>query len=190
MTVSGPPATLIKLFQTTDLLNSASKLPLPVSVAVHAPHLPIPDVDIIIGNTISSSQKLSKSCLLSNHTAKPYHADNLRSLLSLVIDDILQNVLYLSDLVDATIARLHRGCDVILTCLGPTNQTQLVQTSCAAAGYKVIITNHADPPLPTQVREGSGCIAIVGMSGRFPRADNVHAYWKNLLEGAELHEKV
>ena len=34
----------------------------------------------------------------------------------------------------------------------------------------------------SEIQEG---IAIVGMSGRFPGADNIEALWKNLLNGEE-----
>ena len=34
-------------------------------------------------------------------------------------------------------------------------------------------------------REGSGKIAVVGMSGRFPGARNVREFWRNLRDGVE-----
>ena len=37
----------------------------------------------------------------------------------------------------------------------------------------------------TRVRSTTGDVAIVGMAGRFPGADNIEAFWDNLLEGRE-----
>ena len=35
------------------------------------------------------------------------------------------------------------------------------------------------------------CIAIIGMAGRFPMADNVHEFWENLKKGKNCitHDK-
>jgi hypothetical protein len=57
-------------------------------------------------------------------------------------------------------------------------------------------TNFADwrrqiPALPqSHGRNRSDHIAIVGMSGRFPGAQNLEEFWKVLYEGLDMHREV
>src|SRR5690606_12426720 len=43
--------------------------------------------------------------------------------------------------------------------------------------------------MTTTEQDGFEAVAIIGMEGRFPGADSVDAYWRNLLEGRETLER-
>jgi acyl transferase domain-containing protein/enoyl-CoA hydratase/carnithine racemase/NAD(P)-dependent dehydrogenase (short-subunit alcohol dehydrogenase family)/acyl carrier protein len=64
----------------------------------------------------------------------------------------------------------HRG-------LGPVSDPEPIQRSWSAAR-------------PETRAPGSSEIAIIGMSGKFPKADNVEQFWRNLIEGVDAVEEL
>jgi amino acid adenylation domain-containing protein len=47
------------------------------------------------------------------------------------------------------------------------------------------VSNRPSQSIPAHAETSSSSIAIIGMTGRFPGAESVEAYWKNLCDGVE-----
>lgn len=117
-----------------------------------------------------------------------------------MLDDIMKNPLRMTETVDRVISEL-KGQDrvvselkeqqVDLFVVGPTSQTGLVENALQNAQCSVNVVRSADAPsLVRSKREGSGHVAIVGMSGRFPGSENLRDFWDVLARGQDLHEQV
>ncbi|KAJ2977077.1 hypothetical protein NUW58_g7919 [Xylaria curta] len=170
VTLSGPP-TLLQAFLSSGTLRAARKLPLPIYGAYHAKHLPLPDLDYIMGDSplLGRPVPASGSLLHPNMT----QSQSFRELLQLSLQEIMQQPLDLDDDV-RDISRRTAGCDVHLTSIGPARMSNLERT---------LQPRH----LPSRPRE---LIAVVGMAGRFPGAKNVDELWKTLMDGKDQHRLI
>jgi len=127
---------------------------------------------------------------MSTGSGKPFVANSLRALLYQVIDDVLENPLYWTKTVQNVISSLDTA-ELSLTSFGPTNVVKSLRRTLEAAGVKVTETGEVTPTVPINMRGGSGHIAIVGMSGRFPGGADLEEFWKEVLEkGRDMHSKV
>ena len=48
----------------------------------------------------------------------------------------------------------------------------------------------ASESLPQKIKTGESAVAIVGMSGRFPKAKDIDEFWQNLLDGRDCIEEI
>ena len=189
-TISGPPSTLNLLFSSSEILSTTSKVKLPISAAFHARHLGKPDVEKIIGSSQLHNASLKKNTyIMSTGSAAPYVSDTLRDLLRHVVDDILQVSLYWNDTVQWLVSNL-RETEVTLSAFGPTNASKFLRRALEKASIQVEEAGLSKPVSSEILREVSGDIAIVGMSGRFPGGENIEEFWKALEKGRDLHTKV
>jgi hypothetical protein len=191
-TVCGPPTTLESLFSYSPLLRLTPKLRLPIGLAVHAPHLVRPDFRRIIGSSALLDIPIRpKVQIMSTSNCKLYEEPNLQTLLHQMIEDIAQNTLHLTAAVQAIAAILPFKDKVTLTAVGPSNHISLVIRALEAKMIKVSIAENAETlPTNNSSRGGSGSVAIIGMSGRFPGAENIHEFWDIIESGKELHKRV
>ncbi|MFY0578025.1 SDR family NAD(P)-dependent oxidoreductase [Cystobacter fuscus] len=89
----------------------------------------------------------------------------------------------------------RRGTCLTWTGLDGAQKTRPEPVSSSSAAREFVVAKPApSKPAPARaasaksVREASssdGAIAIVGMSGRFPQAKNLHEYWQNLAAGRD-----
>jgi hypothetical protein len=109
-----------------------------------------------------------------------------------MIDDITQNTLLLTSTIKAIAANLPYKDKVTLTVVGPTSHTSLVVRGIESQNIKVALVDRAEilPAACNVFREGSGSVAIVGMSGRFPGGENVNELWDVLQSGKDVHQQV
>ncbi|KAE9372741.1 putative polyketide synthase [Stipitochalara longipes BDJ] len=192
-TVCGPPTILEDLFAYSPVLRLAPKLRLPVGAAVHARHLPRPDISRIIGASATFDMSISsKIQIMSTSSSKVYNAQNLRTLLHQMIEDITQNTLYLTNTVKAIVANLPYKDKVTLTVVGPTSHMSLVVREIESQNIKVDLIDQAEilPADCNVFRGGSGSVAIVGMSGRFPGGENVNELWNVLQSGKDVYQQI
>ena len=190
-TIFGPPSTLDKLWIHSPQLGLAPKLKLNAFSAVHAAHLPMLDMENIIGDSPMLTTPLtSRVRIVSSSTCNPFVASDLGTLLYEMILDVAQNTLRLTDTVQTIVSDLQRIGDVDLVVLGPTAHTSLVQGALREKYINVNLISEPEAPASAQeLRSGSDLIAIVGMSGRFPGSDNIYDFWETLQKGKDLHEK-
>ncbi|MCJ1403808.1 hypothetical protein MMC11_007031 [Xylographa trunciseda] len=191
-TIFGPPSVLAQLWSWSSDLALAPKLNLAAHTAVHAAHLPLPDLEKIAGTSSMLDVPLTTNVsIISTSTCKPFLASNLRELLYLIIQDVTQNTLYMEGTIQALVSGVIGKGDVQLTAVGPTPHTTLVQRALQSSG----VTSHSmGPPTTLQASEktrgGSDLIAIVGMSGRFPGGNDISQFWETIKNGLDVHEQI
>lgn len=191
-TIFGPPSVLAELWSYSPELGLAPKLRLAANGAVHAAHLPMLNMEKIIGQSVLLKTHVSaKARIVSSSTCLPYVANDLGTLLHQMILDITQNTLRLTDTVQFIVSDLKGKGDVDLIVVGPTAHTNLVQGALQDANIKVNLILHAEALSPVRhLRAGSDFVVIVGMSGRFPESDSIEEYWDKLQNGQDFHKKV
>ncbi|KAI0458863.1 hypothetical protein F5B21DRAFT_499931 [Xylaria acuta] len=196
VTVSGPPSTLqllmAKLKSSDESDHGLSFVPLPVASAVHAPHIPAFDFD--------STAKLSHiwdlplqegACIMSTDECVPYTAKTLGEVTRQIIPAITSAPLMVDKTFSATAEHLKRNCtNAGVSVLGPSAQAASLIHTLRHAGIDVdvLICPAYKPDL--QMRSGSGAVAIVGMSARFPQANDLEQFWELLMEGRTTHERI
>ena len=132
----------------------------------------------------------SKVRIVSSSTCASFVASDLGTLLYEMILDIAQNTLRLTDTVQTIVSDLQKIGEVDLVVVGPTAHTSLVQGALREKYINVQVVSEPEAPESTHdLRGGSGLVAIVGMSGRFPGGDNVHDFWNALQKGQDMHQK-
>lgn len=180
ITLSGPPSTLSKLRAFTNPLSAHFGPDLAIYSPFHAAHLPLPDLELILGSSsLLDGAFVSHSHLISSSTgvAMPT-CSTVRSIFKAALIDILERPIrldfitqHLSSQFGATRARLvpmdHQSPPKALQC----SFTEIEKASAAA----------------TQ-REDS--YAIVGMASRFPGAKDHEALWDILLKARTMHQEV
>lgn len=89
-----------------------------------------------------------------------------------------------------TLIRSVGDGNITVTAMGPQGIAQTLCRRLLAAGIQV--KENREPPIvaETQLRDGSGAIAIVGMSGRFPGGESLEEFWNNLENGCDVHKHV
>lgn len=161
---------------------------LPLSGPLHAPHLPLPDLESILGESKTWDVPLNSSVRVistsSGDILEEHH--DVRALLWKCLVDILQLP---SDLVAvrSRLQSLAHNQGFHVTSFGSSTFTTYLQHSIPS------LRLHEDP-LTTgshlSYRELNDPIAIVGMSGRFPGADSTDELWQLLLQGLDTHKEV
>ena len=172
-------------------MSKAVRVKLPIAAAFHARHLGSPDVKKIVGSSSLLEADLKENThVLSTGSGKPFVAYSLIELLHQVIDDVLETPLYWTKTVQNVTSSL-KTTEVTLTSFGPTNVVKSLCRALEAGGVKVKETGETAPVIPQNVRAGSGKIAVVGMSGRFPGGTDLEEFWREVLEkGRDMHSKV
>ena len=118
----------------------------------------------------------------------------LHQLLRQVVGDILVRPLSFDNVLTAVVseARASGRKKCRISSIGPSNAvSSLVSILRAETELGVSV---GDPFGPTKLVNDalgtSGKIAVVGMSGRFPNADNLESLWTLLEQGLDVHRKV
>ena len=130
----------------------------------------------------------AKARIISPFTTRPYEAQTLRQLLEQVICDIGQNAMYVEETI-ATALEPYAGKSVVLSVMGKTQYLAYLEQAFSERNIDYSVLSHKTGSNPNG-RSGSGAVAIVGMSGRFPGSDSVDQLWSNLLAGKEFTTKV
>ncbi|KAI1178437.1 hypothetical protein F4777DRAFT_96275 [Nemania sp. FL0916] len=186
VTLSGPP-TLLQAFLSSGALSTARQLPLPIYGAYHAAHLPLPDLDYIVGDSSLLKRPFSASeSLLHPLTTQP---QSFRDVLQLALQEILRQPLDLDDDL-RQISERTANCDVHLTSIGPARMSALERTLRPSLVYR-LGSRQLQPPISDSPSvDAVDLIAVVGMAGRFPGAESIDELWKVLVEGTDQHRLV
>ncbi|KAI1756178.1 hypothetical protein F4782DRAFT_537958 [Xylaria castorea] len=196
VTVSGPPSTLqmlmAKLKSSDQSDDGLSFVPLPVASAVHAPHITAFDFDSTAKPSYIWDLPLQEgACIMSTDECVPYTAKTLGEVTRHIIPAITSAPLMIDKLFTATAEHLKQACtNVDVSVLGPSAQAASLVRTLRYAGMEVDVLTCPvyKPYLP--MRSGSGAVAIVGMSARFPQANDLEEFWKMLMEGRTTHERI
>ncbi|KAI0550975.1 hypothetical protein F4679DRAFT_594292 [Xylaria curta] len=196
VTVSGPPSTLQLLkakLKTSDSSDDRlSFVPLPVASAVHAPHIPAFDFDSTAKPSYIWNLPLQEgACIMSTDGCVPYTAKTLGEVTRHVIPAITSAPLMIDKLFIAAAEHLKQACNnVDISVLGPSAQAGSFIRALKDAGINVNVLGCPIYEPSLQMRAGSGAVAIVGMSARFPQANDLEQFWKMLMEGRITHERI
>ena len=192
-TISGPPSVLKRLWSSSPPIGQAPRIELPADAAVHSTHLPGLDTDMILSSSamflttpISATVRILSPC-----DGEPYKFSNVGDLLHAMIQDISQNPMDLLQTFQKCAGGFRGVKNVELMVIGPTAHASSVQAALEENKLDVKVTNTREnlvSHVPT--RDGSGLVAVVGMSGRFPGSESIQAFWESLQLGQDFHREV
>lgn len=181
--MSGPP-TLLQAFLSSEHLRTARKLLLPIYGAFHAEHLPLPDLDSIIGDSPHLGRLVqSNTSLLHSDNAQP---QVLRELLRRELGELLQQPLDIENVVQKT-CKSAADQDVRLTSIGPARMSGLERALKPSHICRLGSRQLQSPQGIPLALDSDESIAVVGMAGRFPGAESVDELWRVLVEGRDQH---
>jgi hypothetical protein len=190
VTISGPPSTLTLLWEFSPRLQGAVFAELPIAAAFHADHLGEIKVNEVLGNGAVFRRYSQNGIFISPSSGKQYEGQDLEKLLRFAIVDIVQMRLNWTATIQSLIQVLKSG-PVVLNSIGPSNAAKKLTKSLEGAGIQVEHEHDAEKAEDGLLsRVGSGLVAIVGMSGRFPGAENLDSFWQHLVDGDDQHRKV
>ena len=136
-------------------MGLAPKLKLAANGAVHAPHLPVFDVDSIIGDSVTLAMPYPPDArIISTSTCVPYVAKDVRALLHQMILDIGQNTLRLTETVGTLVKNiLSAGNEVDVIVVGPTAHTRMLQGALQESSIRTNLITEPKivPPLKSCV---------------------------------------
>ncbi|KAK6083898.1 polyketide synthase [Seiridium cupressi] len=206
VTISGPPSIIRALKETK--LASFCAVDLDLHVPYHAPHLfTLEDVDAVLSTTITGnwSQYTSHLPVISSATGKISPARDYPGLLQSAVQDILMHPIVWEDVTNgvAYVARFSSEAALSVCGVATARDTHM-KNALKQHGFTLEISSLPFAPssyVPeTSVRErstgafgsasGKSKIAIVGMSGRFPEAEDPEAFWDLLFQGLDVHKVV
>ncbi|KAI0016328.1 ketoacyl-synt-domain-containing protein [Xylariomycetidae sp. FL0641] len=194
VTVSGPPSNLKQLIAHSTELKALPGMDLPVAGAVHAPHLPPLDFDILARKSwIWDLPIQANATIMSTESCQPYPMKTLGEIARQLVPDVTQARLMVDGTISATAAHVQsHGAPVAISILGPSAQagTLIKSIKLTKLDAKVLPVPAPAPKVGSPLRAGSGAIAIVGMAGKFPEADDMDQFWKVLMEGRTTHRTI
>ncbi|KAI5927308.1 beta-ketoacyl synthase [Camillea tinctor] len=198
ITVSGTPRSLDLLIRSGCLPSSASKS-IPIYAPYHAPHLySSEDVEEILGglSLVLTGSRPSNIPVFSS-TGKALGGGNFKSLLKAAIGQILLQPIRWNDVLEELQSCLQTEQPKTFTVVPiGTKADQLINTALKQTSLRMML-----PSMPSQTQPSiSGDasydnpqkpkLAIVGMSGRFPGAQDNDAFWDLLYKGLDVHKPV
>ena len=192
--IGGIPA-LIREFATSHKLNASA---LPVYAPFHNPHI-FSECDVeqvvrsfpdALGNSISKSQLFPR---LGGNASGP---QTLQTLLGFAVKAILQESLSSDDVLQSikniVQSEPAQSCTVISIGIphGSKDAVALQESEFLWANK----VNYVDDKAIMHLAPGSKSarqskLAITGFSGRFPEAENIHAFWDVIHGGIDTHSE-
>lgn len=194
--VSASPPILHELLTTTGL-SKAIKIDLPITAPYHAPHLytaeNIDDIlcnaDDVVATTIIP--------IISSSTGTIVKSVTFRDALRVAVDACLRLTIR-SDLIAPGIAshvQQAEGFTIRHIATAPDGLALAVQTALGltgdrSEGSKANASERDATSIPNALAtpRGKSKIAILSMSGRFPQAPSMEAFWHVLENGIDTHE--
>lgn len=160
-----------------------------VSSCVHAPHLTPLNTDFILGTRDFVEVDCTNIQSVAALQTKAPSIDTFREALFYAVSEIANCTLYLEDAVHELASRLQKDVEIELLNIGlSTHATVISKTLQVDLPEAIIREGRVESPHVDNLAEGR--IAIVGMSGRFPRAENLAEFWSLLEAGMAVHEEI
>ncbi|KAI1428587.1 ketoacyl-synt-domain-containing protein [Xylaria sp. FL1777] len=200
LTITGPPSILQTLKETK--LGGHHVVDLHLYAPYHAQHIfTSDDVDSILGTTqvAELSQRPITLPVLCSKTGAIRQARDYNGLLRGAVEDILINSISWDDIINgvAYISRFSSRKDTISIFTIGTISGGDMKYSLEQRAYTVqlrelrfqpsILT--VTPPACT-IASRKCKIAIVGMAGRFPEAEDAEDFWDLLFRGLDVHKVI
>ncbi|KAJ3561746.1 hypothetical protein NPX13_g8825 [Xylaria arbuscula] len=192
VTVSGPPSTLELLKAECPEFRNLSPVTLPVASAVHAPHLPAFEFKSTARPSYIWDYPIQEgACIMATDDCVPYTARTLGEVAQRIIPAVLRTPLKIQGTFTATAKYLKKlGSTAAISVIGPSAQAASLIQTLKYAGVSVTVLLVPDNVRNTAQRDGTGAVAIVGMSARLPQANDLVEFWQLLLEGRTTHKRI
>ncbi|KAH8585456.1 hypothetical protein B0O99DRAFT_696467 [Bisporella sp. PMI_857] len=197
VTISGPPETLRTLFQESGYLCAHKSVPLHIFGPFHASHL-YTDVDVeeVLQPITEANIKLIYPLIrvISGATEELSLDAGMYKLLREVVKDILIRPLSFDRVLSAVASEIRKSgkttCKV--SSVGPSNALSSLISAVKAGPYiKVTAGEQLGTIGPEKSPQDEALkIAVVGMAGRFPSADNLEGLWRLLEQGLDVHRRI
>jgi iterative type I PKS product template protein len=201
LTISGPPATTKRLFESVDIFKNKKyqRLSIPIYAPYHASHLySQTDIDRILDKDATRHlQQFHPLALVhSANNGKCLTATSTLDLVQSALREILLEPVrwdkLVSEVVDQVTASGSAEC--YIDAIGLTNITSSLVSALKSGGQSGITvrdqTLWCETTDESRGRTQNDKIAIVGMSGRFPGAASPEALWELLEKGLDVHREV
>lgn len=158
---------------------------------VHAPHLTIPNLEYMIGDSPILEKKIKSNYkLISGSKYRPMQCLDLRCSLQEILEEIFQHSTRPERLFEAGVSFLDKELQTSLFVLGHTTYLVSLRRILQKKRVKVSVRSNSSTQESFDLHNESESVAIVGMSGRFPGSDNVEELWTSIMERKEFHKKV
>ena len=197
VTISGPPATLEALFQESEYFRPRKTVPFDIFGPFHASHL-YSDVDVedVVRPITETNVKLASPSMrvISGITEMSLRDVSMDQVLRQVVGAILIRPLSFDHVLTAVVSEARDSgrekCKI--SSVGPSNaSSNLLSALKAGTEIEVSVGEQLGPTKPASDPSGTSVkIAVVGMSGRFPNADNLESLWSLLEQGLDVHRRV
>lgn len=186
--VFGPPTSLERLAALPALSAVISSTP-KVSSYVHAPQLSSLDMEFVLGSAPILEAPFSRKSTVAPLSDGISRSETLREALQSTVFAIASQALCLEQVTQSVAARLEDRATVEIINIGPSTHSSLITKTLQREKPDANVTEHKIPA-PNPNDDDKNRIAIVGMSGRFPHAENLEEFWSLLEAGLATHEKI
>ena len=177
-TIIGPPTVLSQVLQKSSVLRALPKQELKVRALHHVLNLTNAELDEALGS--SSLLEL------------PAGNTSWRYVLKMACEQILTRPFNIAEAVKDLDSRLESAKNVDLNVIGISPHDKSIADQLRASGKQVTIRHEHSIPvsLPHSASDSLGKIAIVGMGGRGPGADDLTDFWRIISKGDDLHKRI
>nr|QGS83604.1 polyketide synthase [Shiraia bambusicola] len=189
--ISAPPDVLHELLATTKL-SGATKIELPITAPYHAPHLySTSDVDGIV-NDVDQISSITRIPIISSSSGASIKDIEFRDALRISVEACLQQTIR-SDLVAAGVAAHLQATSLFAIhhiATAPDGLGSAVQAALGPSSKQIDLSEQHGSNIPKSLGLplAKSKIAILSMSGRFPQAPSMDAFWHVLKNGIDTHE--
>ncbi|KAI1506778.1 ketoacyl-synt-domain-containing protein, partial [Biscogniauxia marginata] len=198
ITVSGPPRSL-DLLAREGSLHSAGSKSIPIYGPYHAPHLYSPDdVDELVESlSPRSTYSRPNHIPVFSSTGRTVETGSFETLLKAAVGQILLQPIRWNDVLEELQECLQSELPKTFK-VAPigTKADQLIYTALKQTSLRTLLPSTPAQIQPSVAGDGSYSspgkpkLAIVGMSGRFPGAQDNEAFWDLLYQGLDVHKPV
>jgi acyl transferase domain-containing protein len=208
VTICGPPVYLYRLRKSKELCDT-NAIPLPIYAPYHAPHLySSQDIESLLDIALTSQRSLPHGNLpvVSSGFEGIFQAEDLRHGLYNALSDMFLRPMEWQSMTGAVLSTIKPSKNFRATVipLPSAAASSLCGALASSRGIDVEIesslfqTSHDQPSYAdysglasaTTQNKSRSKIAIVGMSGRFPSANNATEFWNILYKGLDVHKIV
>ncbi|KAI1480090.1 ketoacyl-synt-domain-containing protein [Daldinia eschscholtzii] len=198
ITVSGPPRSLDLLTRSGTLHHSGLK-GIKIFGPYHAPHLySSEDVDEIVESLSSSGNNSRPSYIpVFSSTGKAEESSSFETLLKSAVSQILLQPIRWNDILEELQVCLRREQPESFSIIPiGTKADQLIYTALKQTSLRALLAPIPAQSQPSLAQGGSYAspgkpkLAIIGLSGRFPGAQDNEAFWDLLYQGLDVHKPV
>ena len=196
-TISAPPS-ILKQLQNTYQFGHTGKASIPIHAPYHAPHLfDEKDIDHIlepIAPLLSSNTYGSNLPFISSATGKLIQVGSIRLYFESALRQILIEPFHFQKLCEG-ISQHIQASDAKSFQIIPFGSTADKAVASALQSICREYADHTKEPLRNvnildnpDVRSSNSKIAIIGISGRYPSAENNEEFWDLLFNGLDVHK--